>query len=99
MIQVKVQDKYRGQKGMFVHNTELLEDEAKMAVDMVLRWGMVAVEPDGEDSLGRAKMRLTTPEELVERAFTVANLMFSKARASGLMFEAPHISEFSEEDK
>ncbi len=42
--------------------------EAKIAIEMVQRWGMIAGVNDGEDSAGRSKVRIMTIEELVQRA-------------------------------
>ena len=74
-------------KGVTVHNTEIPEDEAKLALDLISRWGMVAAMPDGEDSSGRSKVRLSTPEELSERAFSTAKIAFETVRANGLMYK------------
>mgnify|MGYP003659998928 CR=1 FL=1 len=74
-------------KGVTIHNTEIPEDEAKLALDLITRWGMVAGVPDGEDSSGRSKLRLSTPEELSERAFNTAKVAFDTIRANGLMYQ------------
>jgi hypothetical protein len=75
------------QPQVVLHNTEELEKEACLALALIERWGMVAGIPDGEDSSGRSKLRLSTPEELTERAFECAKLAFDKARYKGLMHE------------
>ncbi len=36
------------------------------------RWAMAVAMPDGEDSDGRAKLRLLTPQEVAERAVDIA---------------------------
>lgn len=49
---------------------------AKIAIDLISKWGLVAAIPDGEDSHGRSKLRLSTPEEMVDRVVeTVDHLM------------------------
>ena len=57
--------------------------EANFAAMMIERWGMVAATPDGEDSAGRQRLRLPTPEELVERAFECARIYMRVARNEG----------------
>ena len=54
--------------GRHVHAAETPGPEMLTALDMLQRWGMVAAVDDGEDKAGRAKIRLATPDELVELA-------------------------------
>jgi len=81
-----VPDQYSANKlpGIVIHETELLENEAKIALDLIIKWGMVAASDDGEDSTGRAKMKLLTPEEVVTRAFDCAKLALEEARKRNL---------------
>jgi hypothetical protein len=74
---------------MTVHQTEVACDTARMAFELISRWGMVAATPAGEDSAGRQRLRLQTPSELVDRAFVVADLAFHEARRRGLMVRTP----------
>jgi len=94
MKQFMIIEKY-GQKGVMIHDTELFEEEFKMAIEMVHRWGMVAGVDAGEDSSGRAKVRLATPEEVVTRAFTCVNLLLQGARDRGLIVKVPDLSELN----
>ena len=64
--------------------------EAHLATEIVIRWGMVAATPDGEDSSGRAKVRLLTPEELIERACETAHLLAVTFEANG--WSEPRVS-------
>jgi len=96
MIQAKIQEKYS--KLQFVtHNTEILEDEARLAFEMINRWGMVMAIPEGEDSAGRAMVRLATPDELVTRAFEVSHLAMKQAKIKKLIFKAPDIEKIYED--
>lgn len=61
---------------------------AQIAFALIERWGMIAAMPDGEDSAGRQKFRLQTPEELVARAFTVATDAVGYATRRGFVIEA-----------
>jgi len=60
--------------------------------EMLARWGMVAAIPDGEDSKGRSKLRLSTPQELVVRAFEITDLFLAK------LGEEEGITEVTRED-
>ena len=51
---------------------------AQLAASLIERWGMVAGEVDGEDSTGRAKGRLQTPDELVTRACDTAERLYAE---------------------
>lgn len=75
--------RYEDQPKVYSHNTRLLDDEARFALSLVDRWGMVAGIEDGEDSAGRAQMRLATPQELVDRATAVTELLFQRIEAEG----------------
>jgi UTP-glucose-1-phosphate uridylyltransferase len=56
-----------------------------MAIDLVIKWGMVAAVCDGEDSCGRAKLRLMTPDELVDRAMETARQLTKALTDTGHM--------------
>ena len=62
---------------------------ARIVLTLIERWGMVAGEIDGEDSAGRSKIKLQTPEELIERAFKVAELFVARAEAEGILMANP----------
>src|SRR5690349_12323012 len=93
MIESKISDKYGFDKAIQIHETEQLEREAQMAFVLIERWGMVAGIEDGEDSAGRARVRLSTPSELVARAFAVARLAMDRARQNGLVHTTPSIAD------
>lgn len=63
-----------------VWDREHPELEAKIAVEFVTKWGMVAAIPDGEDSMGRQKLRLGTTDEMVSRATDCAAFLVSELR-------------------
>jgi hypothetical protein len=74
---------------------EQFENVAKLAAEIMCKWGMVCAFPDGEDSSGRAKQRLMTEEELVSRAFKSAELFMKYARDNGHIFVCPSLEEDS----
>lgn len=63
--------------------------EANFMLQLVERWGMVAATPAGEDSSGRQKLRLSTPEELVARATEMTALVFHACRDAGWIVPIP----------
>lgn len=74
---------------------ETVTQTGELAFRFIEQWGMVAAIHDGEDSQGRAKLRLTTPEEVVERAFVMAKLARERAKAEGLMIDLPSFADLS----
>lgn len=70
-----------------IHHLEMLDQQGRFALDCIERWSLVAAIPDGEDSAGRQRLRLATPEELVDRSFTTAKLAFERARQEGLTID------------
>jgi len=92
MLKSKITNLYESKK-VTVYDREEFEREARMAVILIERWGMIAATPDGEDSAGRQRLRLQTPDELVDRAFTVAALTFKKARDKGFVHLSPELPE------
>ena len=62
-----IADRFR-LKEPVLYNKLLFGMEAKIAIEMVQRWGVIAAMDDGEDSAGRHRVRLMTTEELVQRA-------------------------------
>lgn len=79
-----------------INERERLTLESILAVGFIEKWGMVAGEPDGEDSAGRAKLRLSTPEEVVARAFKMAELTVQTARDKGLVLITPSFVDMDE---
>lgn len=78
-----------GTKKLELHEADIPNAKAKLAMDLVERWGMVAAKEDGEDSAGRQKLRLSSPAELVDRAIDVADLLIERFRIHGWMTENP----------
>ena len=68
-------------------NSEVPDARGGMAYKLIERWGMVAAIPDGEDSAGRSRLRLLTPEEMVDRAFKATELFWNEAHKRGMVCE------------
>lgn len=69
--------------------SEVVGAEAHLAQELIRAWGMVAAIGNGEDSAGRAKLRLQTPAELVDRATATAEAFFTEVRARGWTTKIP----------
>lgn len=68
----------------FAQNTR-----AKLAVTLLERWALVAIKPDGEDTSGRQKFTMFSPEELVERACVTADLAITEFEKRGWLLALP----------
>lgn len=60
-----------------------LTTEARFAMQLIERWGMVDAAPDGEDKAGRSKLRLLDPIEVVDRACDTASFAMVAFTARG----------------
>ena len=98
MLDSRIASKFNT-NSVVLHETEIFEQEAKIAIDLITRWGMVAAIEDGEDTAGRQKLRLMSPLELVNRAFETANLTMSNARSRGLVHLGPTLEELGRMEK
>jgi hypothetical protein len=63
-----------------IHALEHPIAEARYAMQLAERFALIAADDDGEDSAGRQKLRLSTPEEVVDRACKIAHLMYVEIR-------------------
>jgi hypothetical protein len=76
-------------KKLIAHDTEIPDNKARLALDLIVRWGMITGTISGEDSAGRAKVVDLAPGEVVDRACDIADLAIEKIRALGWFVEAP----------
>ena len=76
-----------------MEDTISLNQRARFATQFIERWGAVAAIPDGEDSVGRQKLRMMTPQELVTRATQTAEYLFAVLNANGWTVEVPEAVE------
>jgi hypothetical protein len=88
---------YSGEKEVSTYRTEMPDDVAACAVLFLERWSLVAAMPDGEDSAGRAKLRLPTADEIVTRAFDIAEKYYATARARGHLLDLPDLNAINAE--
>jgi hypothetical protein len=87
-----IRDEY-GNPKVIMHETEAPGFEARIALALAERWGLVAAEVDGEDSAGRSKLRRLTPKELASHACEAAQELVSEFAARGWMIQLPSIAE------
>jgi len=74
---------------MTIHKHTVLDTRAECAIEMLIKWGMVAEVPDGEDSAGRFKLKLMPVDELVQRACETADKAFREFEKRGWTLEIP----------
>lgn len=67
--------------------------EARLATALLEKWGLAASMPDGEDTTGRAKLRLAEADELVKRACDIAQLSIAEFRKREWMLKVPSMEE------
>lgn len=91
-IELRTSDRFDGTR-MIIHERRTCSMEARMATIMLEKWGMVAAAPDGEDSAGRSKLHLSTPEELVTRACNTAAAAVAEFERRGWLVDVPSYDE------
>lgn len=62
-----------------------LDGRAQFAREMVAQFALVAGKPGDEDSAGRQKIFLQEPNEVVDRAFRISNILFDRFEAEGII--------------
>lgn len=92
-MEAKVHGAYAQPFNVFIHDNETINAEARLAVQFIERWAMVAGIPDGEDSAGRAKCRLMEPNEIVSRACETAEVLMQAFRERGWTILLPTMAE------
>jgi hypothetical protein len=94
-ITAKVVDRYRNDRRDFViHDDEIHTAEARLAVTILGTIALAAAEPDGEDGMGRQKLKLLTPEAAAQRACDLAAQMFAEFRKRGWIVKGPSAEEY-----
>jgi len=78
-----------GRTEIAVYKKIALSSKALLAISMMERWGLVAGEPDGEDSAGRSKLNLMPVKQLVERACETADIAFKEFKERKWILDLP----------
>jgi hypothetical protein len=81
------------------HRTEIPNDTAEFALSMIASSALLAEVPDGETSSGNRKIRQMRPDELVTRAFDIAELAFKEMRARNMNVPVPPLEKYYSEDE
>lgn len=76
-----------------IHSKREPDHRARFAMACIERWGMVAAEPDGEDSTGRQKLKLSRPRDIVYRAMECADMVFEEFDRAGWLVNVPSVDE------
>jgi hypothetical protein len=74
-----------------------LSEQAKMAFHLAEKLGMAAAKQDGEDSAGRQKLKLLTPEEVAERAISIVEHLWVAFQVKDWILPIPEIERRSTE--
>ena len=82
--------------GLKIHEREWPSQKARFAMAMIERWGMVSGMMDGEDSAGRAKVRLASVDEVVERAVEASEKAFEAFRSKGWIEDLASVDEIGD---
>lgn len=77
-------------------DTEMLTPQAKLAQEMVVRWGMVASVDNGEDSAGRHQYHLMPVEAVVSRAIAMTKELYKALHENNMIIEVPDFDEVAE---
>ena len=94
MIEKKITiERYDNEPKTNLNDIDVFSKRAVMVMEMISRWGMVAGEPDGEDSNGRTKLKLLSEKDLVKRAFKISDLMFEELEIRDWMIQSATFEE------
>ena len=77
---------------------DIPNQRARIAMELVARWGMVAATDGGEDAAGRSKLKLQSPVEIVDRAMKTADILISSIENSGWFIPCPDPRDYYEDD-
>lgn len=84
-------------KEVQLYETEMPSAEARFALEILSKVAIAVVTDAGEDAAGRQRMAPMPPDELVDRAFRIADYAFQEARRRGWMVQLPDLNEINEE--
>lgn len=80
-----------------IHNKTLCSQAMEFVLGCIKTWGLVGAVEDGESSDGRQKLRLHTPEEVVKRAFSLAEMAFAQGEQRGWVVTMPNYEDIERE--
>lgn len=65
----------------------------ELAIRFATHFGVIAATESGEDSQGRAKIALQSPQQVIDRACEMAQLLTDKMKANGWIVDLPDLPE------
>ena len=74
-----------------IYQTRYPTDVGGFALQLAAHFAIVAAQPDGEDSAGRAKMGLMHPGDVAQRACQVAEAMWAELNYRGWFIDLPDL--------
>ena len=80
---------YRGETDISICQTLIPEQEAAFAQELMRQLAIATAHLCGEDSSGRQKLRLLTPDEIVERACEISAKSYAEFAKRGWLLEVP----------
>lgn len=83
---IKIVKEY-GKEVVQIHDQMTMNIEGRLAIRLIEAYGLIAADKDSENS----ERQLLSPEEVVDRAFKIANLTINKIIESKLYVEIPEI--------
>ena len=96
---VSVENNAEPEFKLIKHRTEVPNDIAEFALSMIASSALLAGTPDGETSSGQLKIRQMLPDELVTRAFDIAESAFKEMRARKMNIPVPPLEKYYVEDE
>ena len=96
---VSVENNAEPEFKLIKHRTEVPNDIAEFALSMIASSALLAGTPDGETSSGQLKIRQMLPDELVTRAFDIAESAFKEMRARNMNITVPPLEKYYIEDE
>lgn len=79
----------KGSTSIVTYPSVVTNLESSLAMDLARDMAIVAAAPDGEDSHGRSKLRLLTPQEVASRACSIASAMVEQFVEKGWLEQLP----------
>jgi hypothetical protein len=98
-VKFYVDEKYRNsRKEIVIHDEEHLTTEARVAISLVEKWGMIYANIEGEDSSGRQKFETASVSEVVKRACDMTESLFDEMRKRNWVPIMPNPFESKEQE-
>lgn len=94
--EIKAYPLYGANFKVLTHENEYPNFEARFAMSLVERWGLVMADVDGEDSQGRQKAKLMAVDDVVARACETAKVLVAALEERGWMVKGPSLEECEE---